>query len=350
MARNRKKRKSKKSSISSKKKIAIALLCIVSSVLIVYGVNYFELIQKSTNESKIAQEKSTKELMDKMKKMLEDEKKRLKNSEKKSIESKRVAPLPPVRKSEKSDSRYEFSEIKDYKESLKTTDTQKHTKNRVKQEIYHGKPKLAIIIDDVSFAYQVKLLKKIPYKINPSFFPPSSRHPNTIKLSKEFDFALLHLPTEALRYKRAEEVTLLTSDSYETLQNKIKLLKSKFPNIVYYNNHTGSKFTADYNSMKSLLKIMKEEGLVFIDSRTTAKTKAPKISKDMGFRLISRDIFIDNNPQKNLIKEQLKKAVNIAKKRGYAVAIGHPHKNTLEVLINAKELFREVQLVYVKEL
>ena len=43
-------------------------------------------------------------------------------------------------------------------------------------------------------------------------------------------------------------------------------------------------------------------------------------------------------------------AVDIAKRKGYAIAIGHPHTNTLKVLINAKSLFRDVELVYIKEL
>jgi polysaccharide deacetylase 2 family uncharacterized protein YibQ len=98
------------------------------------------------------------------------------------------------------------------------------------------------------------------------------------------------------------------------------------------------------------MKIMKEENLHFVDSRTTAKTKAPEIAKKLGLKLYSRDIFIDNNNDKKLIRKQLRKAVAIAKKRGYAVAIGHPHENTLEVLIGAKNMLKDVDLVYLKDL
>jgi len=53
---------------------------------------------------------------------------------------------------------------------------------------------------------------------------------------------------------------------------------------------------------------------------------------------------------KPLIREQLRQAVTKAKKNGYAIAIGHPHKNTLEVLRDSKDLLEGVDLVYLKDL
>ena len=40
------------------------------------------------------------------------------------------------------------------------------------------------------------------------------------------------------------------------------------------NNHMGSRFTADRDLMRVLLKPVKDRGLFFVDSRTTAKTVA----------------------------------------------------------------------------
>ena len=219
-----------------------------------------------------------------------------------------------------------------------------------KKIIYRGKPKLAIIIDDVAYAHQTRLIKKIPFKVTPSFFPPTKRHPDTIELSNNFKFAMIHLPTEALSFSRPEPETLKVGDSTQDMKKRIKQIKNWFPSIKYYNNHTGSKFTSDLKSMDRLIRVMKDEKIHFVDSRTTAQTKAPKVSKKYGLKLYSRDIFIDNNIEKNLIKKQLKKAVSIAKKRGYAVAIGHPHVNTLQVLINAKSILKGVDLVYLKDL
>lgn len=345
---SRKKRKSsKKRVLFSKKKIAIVLLACFSAFAIVYGISYFQLIQlKKENR------KSTEVLMNKMQKMLDEEKKRL-DSLPKYKEPKEIKKLPPVAKIKPKEIEKEthLSEIKDYKKSLEKEDKKPKKPLHVeKKVVYSGKPKLAIIIDDVAYAHQTRLIKKIPFKVSPSFFPPTKRHPDTIELSKDFGFKMIHLPTQALSYGRPEPETLKVGDSTEHIRKRIKQIKKWFPSIEYYNNHTGSKFTSDYTSMDKLIKIMKNEKLHFVDSRTTASTKAPEISKKYGLKLYSRDIFIDNSSEENLIKKQLMKAVKIAKKRGYAVAIGHPHENTLKVLIGAKDMLKDVELVYLKDL
>ncbi len=349
MAKNsRKKKKSSKiNTFFSKKKIALVLLACFSAFAIVYGVNYFQLIQ-----SKSVNEKSTELLMDKMQKMLDDEKKRL-DSIPKYEKEKKLKKLPPVAiiKPKEIEKETHLSEIKDYKKSLEAEAKKPKKPLHVeKKVIYSGKPKLAIIIDDVAYVHQTRLIKQIPFKVSPSFFPPTKRHPDTINLSKDFKFAMIHLPAEALSYGKPEPQTLRVADSVIEMRKRIKQIKKWFPTIKYYNNHTGSKFTSDYEAMDRLMRIMRDEKLHFVDSRTTARTKAPELAKKYGLKLYSRDIFIDNDIDKKLIKKQLKKAVAIAKKRGYAVAIGHPHENTLRVLIGAKDMLKDVDLVYLKDL
>ena len=342
---SRKKRKShKKSGLFSKRKIALVLLACFCAFAIVYGVNYFKLMQ-----SKKENQKSTEILMDKMKKMLDEEKKRL-DSLPKYKEPKKLPPVIVIQPKE-IEKETHLSEIKDYKKSLEKENKKPKKPLHVDKYVdYSGKPKLAIIIDDVAYVHQIRLIKKIPFRVTPSFFPPTKRHPDTIKLSKDFNFAMIHLPTEALSFARPEPETLKVGDSTQKMRTRIRQIKKWFPSIKYYNNHTGSKFTSDFQAMDRLMSIMKDENLYFVDSRTTASTKAPEIAKKYGLKLYSRDIFIDNDIDKNLIRKQLMKAVKIAKKRGYAVAIGHPHENTLKVLIGAKNILKDVELVYLKDL
>lgn len=352
MAKNRKNSKkrrknSKKRTVFSKKFFVIVILALLCSFAVVYGVNYFEIFN-SKKQSEQYNEESTDVLMNKMKQMLDAEKKRLENLPK-YTEVKEVPKLPPVlvEKPKEVEKQNDFSEIKDYKNSL-----EKKQKNpvAVKKTKYTGKPKLAIIIDDVAFAHQTKMIKKIPYKVTASFFPPTQRHPDTVNLAKDFDFKMIHLPTEAMSFGRPEPKTLVVGDSLEKIRERIKEIKRWFPNVDYYNNHTGSKFTADYEAMDKLMRVMKEEKLHFVDSRTTADTKAQELANKYSMNLYSRDIFLDNSSKEELIKKQLKKAVSIAKKRGYALAIGHPHKNTLKVLAGATNLLKDVELVYLKDL
>ena len=244
------------------------------------------------------------------------------------------------------------SEAKDYEEALK-----KHKKTSPKPIIKPVKsvkntktPKLVIIIDDVAFKNQIKLIKEIPYKITPSFFPPTKNHPNTIKYSRMFNHYMVHVPMEALNFNKPENDTLMVGDSYDRIYKKILQIKTQFPNAKFINNHTGSKFTSDYTSMVYLFKALQKNNLGFVDSKTTPNSKASLVEKEIKIPMYSRNIFLDNIEDREYIRKQLKKAINIAKKRGYAIAIGHPHKITLTTLKNSKDLLNQVKVVYIDEL
>jgi len=212
------------------------------------------------------------------------------------------------------------------------------------------KPKLVIIIDDVAFKYEVNLIKQIPYKITPSFFPATKVHPLTPLYAKEFSHYMIHLPMEAINFPKPEPNTLKINDSLTTIERRINIIKKEFPKAHFINNHTGSRFTSNLKAMKRLFFVLKENNLSFVDSKTTPISQSSEANKIYNLTLFSRDIFLDNKPNKNYILNQLKKAINIAKKRGYAIAIGHPHKVTLETLKNAKHLLSQVDVIYIDEL
>lgn len=355
------------------KKISLLfLVAFIAPFLVIGAYVYFDsnpaIIQKVVQE----QGTSTEELMLKMKKMLDDEKVRLAtlpiiSSEKNTTtvfikaeetnESISLVQEVNITKSLEEEhheyaKKHELSEVYEYKKNLK----EEKLKNIKPTEVIRKKyppgttPKLAIIIDDVSFPWQTRMMKEIPYKISPAFFPPTKGHPETVRLSHEFNFAMIHLPLEAKHFTRPEEDTLKTTDSYETVQKRIKRIKELFPHIKYYNNHTGGYYTAHYDAMDRLIRAMKENELEFVDSRTIGNSKANELTKKYGMSQYSRDVFLDNSTVKSEIREQLKVAVQKAKRTGYAIAIGHPHKNTLEVLRDSKDLLEDIELVYLNEL
>ena len=63
-----------------------------------------------------------------------------------------------------------------------------------------------------------------------------------------------------------------------------------------------------------------------------------------------RDSFLDHELDKDYVKGQIKKAIKVAKVHGSAIAIGHPHANTLLAISESKHLFSEVELVLVDKL
>lgn len=213
-----------------------------------------------------------------------------------------------------------------------------------------AKPKLVIIIDDVAFQKQIEKILSIPLALSPSFLPPKTDMPYPEEITKKCEFYMVHLPLEAVNFKRAEKVTLLTSDSYEIILEKLKKIKEQFPRAVYYNNHTGSKFTADIEAVRRLIDAMDELDLIFVDSRTTADTKVPQIFAEQGRKLLQRDVFLDNVIEEGAIKTQLSIAIEKAKEKGFAIAIGHPHNKTLDTIAKSLDILEDVEVVYLKDL
>ncbi|MBR7047378.1 MAG: divergent polysaccharide deacetylase family protein [Campylobacter sp.] len=211
------------------------------------------------------------------------------------------------------------------------------------------KPKLAIIMDDISEAGQVAKIKKLPVAVTPSIFPPNAKNPHTPNLSKGFKSFSIHLPLEALNYTDNLK-TIKTNASYEEIEQAVVKLRKDFPNAKFINNHTGSKFTGDANAMNLLIRALFRYDFYFVDSRTIGKTAVGGAVRKFNMRYAYRDIFLDNIDSVAEVRIKLKEAVQIAKKKGYAIAIGHPKNATFGALANSGDILDEVEVVYLDEI
>lgn len=211
-------------------------------------------------------------------------------------------------------------------------------------------PKLAIIIDDVAFPRDIRLIKELNLPLTMSFLPPSPNHPNSAKLAQKEPYYMVHLPLEAKNFSAEEPSTLRVHDTQYDVTRRVAELKKLFPKVEFVNNHTGSTFTADETAMNRLVFALNKEGIRFIDSRTTAETKVPVVMKNYGMPYLARDVFLDHHPDIASVKKQIARAIEVAKTHGSAIAIGHPHKNTLEALRQSRDLLQEVELVRIDRL
>ena len=224
--------------------------------------------------------------------------------------------------------------------------------SRVKREvktISTNRPKLAIIVDDVSVKSHVNAIKSLGIPLTMSFLPPSKSRPNSAKLASRENFYMVHLPMEAENFNAEEPLTLRVRDSQKKISSRIGELKKLFPKVKYINNHTGSKYTSNEIAMNRLIFALNANDITFVDSRTTSKTKAPKVLKNFGLKYVARDVFLDHHINKPYIIGQIKKAIKIAKSEGVAIAIGHPHANTILALHESKKLFKDVDLVMINK-
>ena len=268
----------------------------------------------------------------------------LKNSESLKSEPAKKAENEPVKKTEKPK-----TNDKKQKESAKKDDfaVVPFTPN----SSVKGRAKLVIIIDDVATFEHAGMVKSLGLKITPSIFPATKTHPDTPSIARSFEFYMIHLPMQAKHFDSPEIGTLTINESFESMLAKIKKIRKDFPRAVYTNNHTGSRFTSDFNAMDRAYMALIDQGFIFVDSKTIAQTAVAKAAKKHNQPYISRDIFLDDNPSAAAVRRELVTAVNLAKKRGYAIAIGHPKKNTIAVIKESKNnILKDVEVVYLKDI
>ena len=103
------------------------------------------------------------------------------------------------------------------------------------------------------------------------------------------------------------------------------------------NNHEGSRVTMDDEAMETLLALCRERGIVFLDSRTTADTAAPRAARRLGIVIGERDIFVDNVQERESMLCYINNGLVKAEQQGAAIMIGHVTTASLAPLL--AELF-----------
>ena len=223
-------------------------------------------------------------------------------------------------------------------------------KDRYKYDL-KTKPKLVIIIDDVVSKSQKDKILNIGYPITMAFLPPNGVQKESAIIAQNLPFHMIHFPMQASKnFKNIEIDTLNISDSYEKIEARVKKLRDLYPNTTYTNNHTGSVFTENYEAMDKLFRALKKYNFIFVDSRTTPNSVAKELSIKYQMPYIVRDTFLDNDRSFTAIQNQLKDAIRVAKKQGFAIAIGHPYEVTFQVLKESKHLLNDVEPIFLNKL
>jgi polysaccharide deacetylase 2 family uncharacterized protein YibQ len=107
---------------------------------------------------------------------------------------------------------------------------------------------------------------------------------------------------------------------------------SRFDNFVGINNHMGSQATADRPAMAKVMTMLRERGLLFLDSRTSGATVAQAEAEKHGIPALRRDVFLDHDPSPIAVRSALLDVEEVARRQGHAIAIGHPKDATIDAL------------------
>jgi hypothetical protein len=167
------------------------------------------------------------------------------------------------------------------------------------------------------------------------------------------DEVMLHLPMQPdSESTPTEAIELRLGMSGREVRSVLAGMLETVPHASGVNNHEGSKATADPGLMDALMPALHDRGLFFVDSRTTASTVAYDTARHYGVRTASRKVFLDDSLANKAIREQIDLAARDADRDGDAIAIGHPHPETIaalrEILPRLKQ--QGIQLVFASDL
>ncbi|MCW9039088.1 MAG: divergent polysaccharide deacetylase family protein, partial [Rhodospirillales bacterium] len=144
---------------------------------------------------------------------------------------------------------------------------------------------------------------------------------------------MVHMPMEPTDHDfNPGPNALLTGLSDKDLIARLNWNLSRFTGYVGVNNHMGSRFTADPASMATLMEELKHRGLLFLDSRTSPQTVGGDVAALYGVPYAERNVFIDNENNVEAVRRQLRELEALARRKGYAIGIGHPRDATIEAL------------------
>jgi uncharacterized protein len=207
-------------------------------------------------------------------------------------------------------------------------------------------PAISIIIDDIGYRLRddrraLALPGNIAYAIMP--LSPNARSMSKLA-SNQGKIVLLHLPMQAIHEKQnrflgpgALRLEMTREEFMRTLDIDLRSL----PEAIGVNNHMGSLLSRQPGHMEWLMETLNNNNKFYIDSVTIHGSVAGKMARKNSVPYLRRDIFLDNKKNISYIQNQFELLISLAKRNGRAIGIGHPHPETIQVLMrNLYELDR----------
>ena len=198
-----------------------------------------------------------------------------------------------------------------------------------------SRPVVSIIIDDMGKTLEEgRRALKLPGPVACAFLP---RAVHTRELATEAHAAgkevMLHQPMDSVDGRRLDAGAVTLNMTHREFAATLEANLAAVPYVRGVNNHMGSLLTRHPGTMRWLMQeLQRHPAMFFVDSRTTVATVARQVAYENGIPSTDRNVFLDNRLEPVEIEYQFDRLLRLARKYGSAVAIGHPHPQTLALL------------------
>jgi polysaccharide deacetylase 2 family uncharacterized protein YibQ len=209
--------------------------------------------------------------------------------------------------------------------------------------------RVAVVIDDLGRRVQdVVELSALGVPLSFAVLPFESRTAEVVaELERRGAEVLLHLPMEARNGANPGPGALTAEMSSEELVAATRWALEAVAPATGVNNHMGSGLTGDADTMRTVLEVLAERELFYLDSRTAADSVGYRTARELGLPAVERQVFLDAEVSPDAIRFQFRRLLDEARRRGSAVAIGHPHRETIAVLSEVVPEARAAGYVFV---
>ncbi len=193
---------------------------------------------------------------------------------------------------------------------------------------------IAVVIDDMGMnrAMSARAVK-LPADVTLSYLPYADEVARQAAEARARGHELIvHVPMAPEGAADPGPHALYPTLPPDEIERRLDWALARFSGYVGINNHEGSRFTADLRGMDIVLSTLKRRGLLFLDSRTTARTVAPGLARRLDLPFAQRTVFLDDVATPEAVRRQLAVLEGVARRDGAAIAIGHPKAATLDAL------------------
>jgi hypothetical protein len=217
-------------------------------------------------------------------------------------------------------------------------------------------PRLAFIIDDIGYTDLIaEQLRDLGIPLTAAVIPAAPFARSEAEKIHEYGLEeIIHLPMQPkdpANHHPRDQFILIDSTAAE-MTALIQNARAVVPYARGLNNHMGSLITSNQEAMRQVLDLVKKAGLFFVDSKTTPESVGFDLAREMKIKTIIRDVFLDDEQNYAHSSDQIELLVELARKNGRALAIGHPFASTLAALRDALPWLKtqKVAIVFVSEL
>jgi polysaccharide deacetylase 2 family uncharacterized protein YibQ len=198
-----------------------------------------------------------------------------------------------------------------------------------------SRPVISIILDDMGKTLDIgRRVVGLPGPVACAFLPQAA---HTRELAEAAHATgkevMLHLPMDSVDGRQLDAGAVTLNMTRRQFVSAVAASLAAVPYVQGVNNHMGSLLTRHPGHMLWLMQELRRQApLFFVDSRTSVATVAHQVAYENEVPSTERNVFLDNLLDEAELDYQFDRLLRLARKYGSAVAIGHPHAQTLALL------------------